>query len=219
MSQNRTKPTIGALRCPSFGWTQTLDTAEVKQWESSTEKLCLSVHFFNMAPDLISIVDVNALRYFLRDSLQPVSGGLIEVNVGELKGLDFVKFIFKVSQGLGQGIRYQGVLTFPFENCSYVVKLQGEELGITGVRDSTIFLKESQKESRIRTMGKGPGEWFRDPYHPTLTDGILMNLSEQEKYDVDHPTHPLSRIRTLLKRIASELTFAPELNALPRFNK
>ncbi len=34
---------------------------------------------------------------------------------------------------------YIASITIPFENCSYVVKIQADEIGITGMRDALIL--------------------------------------------------------------------------------
>ena len=42
-------------------------------------------------------------------------------------------------------------------------------------------------------------EWKRDPYDANRENGILMNWTEDEKFDPLFPNHPLSEMRRFVK--------------------
>lgn len=208
---------IDALKIPDFGWQKSVDDAQMKQWENPKEEACLSLHFFDKEPDLVSVLDINALRYSFRDSIQPMKGGLIEVNVVDVKGFEAVRFIFKVPKASGHGMDYRGSLIIPFESYSYVVKIQADEVGMTGMRDNIIGMKWTHTNTGKNLTSRGAAGWLRDPYHPELTSGTLMNASDEAGYDTDFPNHPLSRVRKVLQQVEAKLEFAPELQRLPKF--
>lgn len=209
---------LDSLKIPDFGWQKSIDDLRMKQWEKPEWAAVLSLNFFDVEPDLVSILDINALRYSLRDSVQPLKGGLVEVEVLDVKGFDAVRLIFKVPRK-PFGMDYLGSLIIPFESYSYVVKVQAEEVGMTGLRDSVVAAKWSVKNKGRASLSKGPDGFLRDPYHPELTEGTLMNVSDEECYDSDFPDHPLTRVRNGLNQVASEIDFRPELQRIARFHR
>ncbi len=70
----------------------------------------------------------------------------------------------------------------------------GLEGGVTGQRDAVVFELESRKNN-VKLTENGVEGWTRYPYDETITEGFLMNLSEQIEYDSMFPTHPLSLLR------------------------
>ena len=88
------------------------------------------------------------------------------------------------------------------ERADGVLQVQGffSEAGITGARDALVFaLLEKQGEIRVRDSI--PEGWVSDPYDPWYTKGVRMNRSEQERFDVLFPAHPLSELRKFVKEI------------------
>jgi hypothetical protein len=87
--------------------------------------------------------------------------------------------ILKISRK-PHGMTYIGSLTIPFAEFSYVLKMQCEERGITGVRETALLLKAQQEGTVTRAAdGKLTGEWNPD----------------DERYDATFPDHPVSRLR------------------------
>jgi hypothetical protein len=72
-----------------------------------------------------------------------------------------------------------------------------EERGITGIRDATVH-EYALREGIIKEMGKG---WMKDPYDENFKKGILMNISEQSRFDRSFPDHPLTQLRYLVSYI------------------
>lgn len=171
----------------------------------------LSLYFFplppeNPAPALNSLGD---LRDYYRDSIQQVGGGLVSVDQLSISGAIAVKTIFKFPQN-PHGMVYVGSLTFPLVDCSYVIKVQCQEYGTTGMRDAVIFaLNHHCLPIEVDESQRVKG-WFQDPYDSERQDPIMRNLSEDEKYDADFPTHPLSRVRRYLHEIQDSLEFSHE---------
>lgn len=103
---------------------------------------------------------------------------------------------------------------------SYVIKVQCEERGVTGIRDAIVFdQKMATGEVAIDVETKDIREWMRDPYDPSIVDGFARNLSEAEEYDELFPDHPLSRLRPVLKHVQATLRIAEEVKRAPRFER
>lgn len=113
---------------------------------------------------------------------------------------------------------YIASLTIPFKSCSFVVKVQAIEAGITGMRDAVIA-DRLIAEGTISIGETGFLNWFSDPYNDDFAGGVLMNKSEQDLYDEEFPDHPLSRARQLLEQIEQGLQWKPELESIPAFEQ
>lgn len=214
---SRNKVNINSVQIPDSGWNLEKTEKSLKQWINDEQTVGLSINYFELEPDLPTIVNIDELRKFYRKQLTPVEGGIIEINKFDLKGYDCIRTIFKFPQK-PQGMTYLASLTIPFGRCSYVVKLQAPEIGITGMRDNIVASK-LQKEGKISIGENGYEGWFIDPYDPDIKEGTRMNLSEEEKYDQDFPKHPLSRVRRLLKELELGIGFSDELDKIERFKK
>ncbi len=215
---NRKQLTLASLAFDAPGW-QVQETNPKKQvWEHPGHAAVLSLHFFDIPPDIpVRLADQTALRGYYRNLIQAQHGGLVEVSVGVLADtrISVVKTIFKLPRQ-PRGMGYIGSLTVPFKHCSYVVKIQAEEGGMTGMREAVIA------DKLIREGKIAPGEnnipgWSTDPYDQTWKKGVLMNLAEREEYDPLFPGHPLTIVRDGLKAVAGNLKPGKELLRAERF--
>ncbi len=212
---NKKKASIQSVEIPSFGWINTKNDGTIQQWINEEQTKSVSVNFFDLPPDLPTIKDLTTLRAFYRDQVLGSNGGIIEIEKMDLKGLVAIKTIFKFAQE-PSGMSYVACLTIPFKKCSYVIKIQALEAGMTGVRDTVVYTK-------LMTEGKLPTDsfegWASDPYDSSIEEGSLMNLSEDKQYDAQFPTHPLSVVRALLQQMIGEVKFGKELQQITTFNK
>lgn len=175
-----------------------------------------SFHFFDLPPDLAAVPDaagLAVLRQGYRDALAG-HGGIVSVEPVEISSIKSIAAIFKLMQN-PSGMTYVASLTIPFRDCSFVVKLQCPELGITGMRDTAIFAKLS---SELEFDDKGrPQGWMKDPYLSACDSSARYNLSDQAQYDADFPDHPLSRARRHLAASADSVTVSSSALSAPRF--
>jgi len=214
---NRKKITINSISIPDFGWNKENNDSSFKQWNNPEQASLLSLNFFDIKPDLPTIKDEQMMRDFYRERITANGGGLIQIDIIDLKGHPALKSIFKFPQK-PTGMAYLSSLIIPFENYSYVIKVQAAEAGISGIRDNTIAMILSN-QGKITIGDEGYEGWASDPYNPDIKKGPLMNLSEDEKYDTDFPNHPLSIIRASLQQIESEISFGKELEKAKKFKK
>lgn len=126
---------------------------------------------------------------------------MVEASVEKVADLPVVRRIVKTAQ-TPTGMTYVGSYTLPFRDFSYVVKIQCEERGVTGIREAVLLDRGcSSGELEVDDAGTITGDW--DP--------------DNAVYDGDFRDHPLSRCRKSLRLIASSMSLADEIRSRPRF--
>ena len=197
------KPSINLLKIPNFNLLERNSNESIKEWINKEESLLLSVNFFDLNPDIPTTKDIDYLRQFYRDLIVQNNGGIIEVNIVTVCEIQSVKAILKIPQQ-PSGMIYLGTIIIPFKKFSYVVKIQANEFGTTGMRDS-IVANKLMTEGLIEVGDEGYEGWFEDPYDSEYKKGTLMNKSELEKYDREFENHPLSILRQMFREIESRI--------------
>lgn len=211
----RKKSTINSITIPDFGWKKEKSTKTIIQWVNPEQTIFLSLNYFESEPDLPSLKKTALVRDFYRGQIIQHNGGLIEADLFELKNYQTIRTIFKIPQQ-PSGIVYLASLTIPFNNCSYVIKIQAPEIGETGIRESTIS-DQLLKDGTIKIGENGFENWFLDPYRKEFNKGTLMNKSEDSIYDPYFENHPLTQARKLISEIEKQIEFKPQLEKLKKF--
>lgn len=214
---NWSKPGIKAISLPSQDWTAGYSTKAIKKWGDAEGTMAISLNFFEGEPDLPTIKNIDALRQYYRDAIATAKGGIIEVELVNLQEIQCVRTILKFPQE-PNGFTYLTSLIIPFAMCSYVVKIQAPDLEMTGMRESFI-IKKLLREKVISKNSSGYQNWLLDPYKPESKAQTLMNRSEEAKWDVRFPSHPLTKSRKLIATIEQEISFDDKLFDLKRFDK
>ncbi|WP_299713377.1 hypothetical protein [uncultured Tenacibaculum sp.] len=207
---------INSIAIPTFDWVEKEKNANLLEWSSKDRTKILSVNFFNIPPDLPTIQNVHILRKMYGEMLRNNNGGIVSLDIVELSGFKAVKIIMKFPQN--PGMAYLSSYTIPFRDYSFVVKIQASESGVSGMRDTVIFNK-LLANGEVKVVDKNIENWFYDPYDATISDGIRMNKSEEEKYDEEFPEHPLSISRKLFRQIEKEIKFEKELYDVAKFER
>lgn len=124
--------------------------------------------------------------------------GLVEVKSGITKKQK--KYMYSIVKTKLNPSGMQYVLTMHIDMNDYSINIQSffDEVGITGMRDSTILNKMINEGKIIPPNMDG---WFRDPYDENYKNGLLRNESEKSEYDLMFPQHPLSESRIFIKYI------------------
>jgi len=173
----------------------------MRLWETADHD-AVSLHFFAVAPNLPVAKSVDEISAMYASGLAPAGGKVVYCTIGELARCDAVRLLLKVPQK-PSGMMYQGAVTVPFRDFSFVVKLQCSEHGTTGVREAILF------EKRLRAGEKPnvgrPGEPFPG-WNP-----------DAPEHDAAFPAHPVSRLRRVLERIDTSATIDEEIRKLPKF--
>ena len=208
---------IELITFPVDDWIEEVSNKEIKKWKGKRMPGVLSLNYFNIPPDLPTMQDVDVLRNMYRTQVSEAQAGLIEAEIIVIGGYKAVRLIIKMSMG-NFGMFYLGSLTFPFENCSYVLKIEHSEQGAAGVREAVIG-NELMASGQVTVTDDGVEGWAKDPYQANFKGGLLMNLSEDKKYDERFPDHPLTLVRKELDFMEKHLIFHPDLGGVPSFNK
>jgi hypothetical protein len=150
----------------------------------------IGLYFFPKQPDLpVGASSAAEVQESYRAKLPDGNAKIIEF---QLPSIDEVKCIWMILKILRKphGATYLGSLTIPFAEFSFVIKMQCEERGITGIREAALLIL-AQKEGTVTISadGKLAGDWNPD----------------DERYDTKFPEHPLSRLRREFAQIKSTL--------------
>ncbi|WP_374777940.1 hypothetical protein OG756_39145 [Streptomyces sp. NBC_01310] len=169
--------------------------------------LVLSVHFFDLVPDLPAPLDQpDRLRHGLARSVARAGAGLIEAVLGEVDSVPAVRQLVKVRRPDGHGQVFLGSWTVPKAGCSAVVKVQAGEGPMTGLREAVVL-------DRV-----GPERYFTPhPYGADVAGGLPHHVADGEEWDAQFPEHPLTQVRTALARIAPTVVLHDGFASLPPF--
>lgn len=178
-------PSLDSLTFDTSGLRFNHEEAGRKVW-FTPEGDGISLYFFNKPPDLPRpIASVQELRDFYLSMLKNGPAKLVELGITRVAGCPAIRLIIK-SPKEKFGKTYLGSITMPFQDFSYVVKVQCEERGVTGLREAILFDK-MHKDGTISIDSAGQ---ISGPWNPDSTE-----------HDASFPQHPLSRLRKLLSRI------------------
>jgi len=202
---------IKSVSIPDFGWLKVTEEDGIIMWGNPERTAVVSINYFNEVPNIPSVRDMNVQRSYYRNLINESNGGLLAAELYQAQEFDVIKTIFKFPRQ-PKGMQYLGSLTLPFSTCSFVLKVHAIEAGMTGFRDAMVA------DELLRGGNFDLADWDCDPYDKELKTGLLMNLSEAEKYDVKYPDHPLSIVRDLLNRIEKGFQADPALKKLRFFN-
>lgn len=211
------KSKIKYISFNTFNWKKAGSNREQIDWLCRDFPAKLSINYFEMAPDIPAGLDnIVPIIDFYREMVVRYNGGLIKVETAKIDNYQYLETIIKIPTQ--QGLYYTGSLTFPFKNCSYVIKIQATESGMSGVRESVILDKMLSQGVVQVDEAEGVIGWGQDPYLKDFKQGNLMNLAEKEEYDNDFPEHPLTLVRVKLREIKESLSFNKKLEALEPFS-
>lgn len=189
-------PTIDALTFDASSLRYLGEKGNERQWSTPEDDLlCLSFH--GQVPDL----PANSRHLFqLFDAVEREVTNetvkLVELDTPEVGGMTALWLILKIPRQ-PSGRTYLGSLTLPFARCSYVLKLQCEERGVTGLRE-TAALAKSLETGEICLDEEG---------------AVLESVLADETF----PGHPLSRLRRVFRELAPSIRLHPDLQREPAF--
>ncbi|WP_375771933.1 hypothetical protein NR798_13935 [Archangium gephyra] len=212
-------PSLQDVQLELTGWTRVQQSHTESHWRNDVGDV-LSLLYFGLPPDIPAPLEqLSPLRAGYRSIISKAGGGIVEVETQPLAGLRAVRSIFKLPQQ-PFGMTYVASLTLPFADCSFVLKVQCAEHGMTGLRDNTVF---AQAMSRVMPTLNGDPQrwidehWFQDPYDPADRSPVMRNLSEDPSYDAQFPDHPLSRARSYLPLLERSFRISPALRQIRPF--
>lgn len=195
-------PSLQSVSFDTKGLQHQRDEEGRRIWFTEDGAAAVSLFFFDKPPDLPGdLRTAEQLRQFYLTSPAKSPAKLVEVGIVELSGCKAVRLIIKTPQQ-PHGMAYLGSFTIPFRDFSFVIKVECPERGTTGIRETMLFEK-------LITAGKIA---VIDPPH------ISGDWNpDDEKYDADFPTHPLSALRRVLKAIERSCVVDAAIRSQPGF--
>ncbi len=159
----------------------------------------LGLFFFPIPPDLPKNArSEDELRQAF--SALPTDCKFVELRLIAVDGHSSVQTIIKAPQQ-PSGMTYVGSIIVPFRDFSFVLKVQCQERGMTGMREA-IILNGILAKGGVARDGSGLPVGFSP---------------DDSKLDAEFPKHPLSRLRTVLRHMEKSLRLNSTVRQLPPF--
>lgn len=174
----------------------------VKVWHTADGD-GLGIYFFHKTPDIPSGLTSTAR---LRENYVSMLGDKFRVVDCCVQPLDEIPSVRLIVGGLDQksgGAIFVGSFTIPFRDFSYVIKMQTQERGVTGMREAILV------EQALRD---GTG---------SIQDGKFAAHGwsfDDAKFDNLVPKHPLSRLRIEFRIIAESVRIDKKVKRAARFD-
>jgi hypothetical protein len=196
-------PSIDSLRFATADWKYHAEreTVEMRLWETADHDAVFQ-HFFGKPPDLPVAKSIDEISAMYASGLVAARGRIVECAIGEFARCKAVRVLLKVPQK-PTGMMYQSAVTVPFQDFSFVVRIQCSEVGTTGVREAILFEKRMRAGERPNLQK--PGEPFPG-WNP-----------DAPRHDAAFPSHPISRLRRLLSGIQNAASIDEKVRQLPAF--
>ncbi len=199
-SQIEEHPSLSSVAFDTAGF-QDLGVRDGKHIWFTPQGDGIAVFFFPIDPDLPqNLHSEEELRQRFSSSLAETASKFVELSLISLDGPPSVQTIIKVPQQ-PSGMTYLGSIIIPFRDFSFVLKVQCQERGMTGLRESVILARMLAKGDVVRDGSGLPAGFAPD----------------DPKYDAEFPKHPLSRLRTVLRHIEKSLRLNSTVRQLPPF--
>jgi hypothetical protein len=222
-------PTLDSISLDLSQWSPHQRDERMAVWVEA-EGDVLAVNYFPCKPDIPPPSEgAAALRDYFRQQCADQGGGIVEVDVVTIRGIECGKLVVK-SRMQPTGFTFQGTCVVPRRDFSFVIRVQCVERGTTGMRESAVMVIEQPKPEYEEdanptphplfpgavSMGRIKG-WFKDPYDARFDSIALRTLADQEKYDESFPDHPLSRARRRLRSVIETMGFSRDILEAPAF--
>ncbi len=175
----------------------------------------LSLHYFGTPPDLpCTLANVEKLQQFYLGMVTREGAGLLQAEPLSIGALEAFSLLIK-TPAQPSGMLYVGSLTIPFRDCSFVLKIQAVERGVTGVREATIAQQLLAAGTPVND--KGIEGWDYYPYGVPGITALPANRSEEARYDDLFPQHPLSFVRREMAALLACIGYEKQLERLDPF--
>lgn len=144
----------------------------------------LSLNYFAKPPDMEAPPDdIDANRNSYRRMAAEAGGAIIQVETIQIadNNTSALQTIIKLPQR-PHGMAYVGSITIPFRDQSYVVKIQCQEVGTTGMREALVadmMMRENPPQGNDPIL-LFTQAWQQDPYDENFTAPLMRNKAEDE---------------------------------------
>lgn len=210
----RKRITIEDVDVKLDGWHLSGQNESILQYDHENGDV-FSINFFDKKPDIgASLGNVAGIRDFYREMLIPNNMGLLECDVRNIDGTPSVYMLAKQLMK-PRGFVFLASHTIPRRDCSFVLKYQAVESGMTGIRESAVMAMLPTPEIDEHTS-KIIG-WCTDPYDESLEYAVMCNKADSREYDNQFPDHPLSRTRKFMDELPNVVSVSERFRKAPAF--
>jgi hypothetical protein len=184
------------------GWTLMQSAEQWGLWRD-TDGDALSFSFGEKMFAADAIQSQPRWRGFCRALAENRGGGLIEAASLQTPHGRMGKIIYK---RLDPGFVFTGMLFVPRELHSCIWTVVAAERGKVGAREAAVTLQLMNEEGL--SVQDYEARWAQDPYDPGYAGvdrSVLRFMSDDERFDVEHPYHPLTKVRRLLRQLPGQI--------------
>ena len=210
-------PSLDSITFDTTGLIPQGDKNGVRVWQTPDGD-GIGLYYFPIPPDISA--DINSLESVsaFYGKMIAEAKNIIGISIGtmDLDDCRFVKMIIKVPQQ-PFGMSYIGSLTLPFRDFSFVVKMQCEERGPTGIRES-IIMDELLGRGEVKIDKSGRMEGWQKPLDTIASPPWKIDKAEAVEYDLRFPKHPLSILRRTFNQIEKSIKVSEDVRREPRFS-
>ncbi len=171
-------------------------------YEKKLSQSIVTIAFCPISEEEALPVDPAELIALARPRLNS-SQGFIKVQAGETAdGFSYVYLLIKDSPPSSWGMQYHLRVNLFSDKSILEVTGRSIEMGFLGYRDDVI-LQFGKEAGVFQDIGEHPNffDMDRDPYDPTVKEGYLMHISEEEGLDRLLPANGLSQLREVVMAI------------------
>jgi hypothetical protein len=195
------RPTLDSVRLDVAAYTPQDASGPKRAW-STPEGDGVGLYFFATPPDVPASKNTSDLRTLYHAQVSQIGGAIVELSRLRVDGCPALKTIVKVPQPQS-GLTFTASITVPFRDFSFVFKVQCEERGMTGLREAVLLDRHLATGALPELRG---GRMHFAGFDP-----------DSERFDAEFPTHPLSRARRTIDRLAVTAELDAEVKKLPAF--
>ena len=193
------------INSTSWFFDKTISRPESSTWhDSDQDTITLSI-----AAGLVDtkIADVEAVRKYCRQVAEGHGAGLVEAGVILSHAGPTLQMIYKNQDG--RAFTFTGMQMIALPNATLTWSIVARERGTTGIREALVT--ESLFAQGNLTVEGYEESWACDPYEPHyqgVDRSTLRYMSDDASYDTEFPTHPLSKVRQVLRELSRESDLA-----------
>lgn len=209
-------PTMHAVTFATGGWKPHEFWKFQKTWRNDKHHEILSITFFEERPDFVAnLTEIDALREQSQEAIEPFRGEITEIRREVIDDVPMLRQIIKLPRlDHGHGYIYIGTYAIPFQEYSYVIKVECLETGATGLRESAA-LSELVRDGKLDIKdieGK-----VRTNQIPPQIRQMVSQATDHPKFDAQFPDHPLSRLRKHLVILRDSIELDESLKSAEPF--
>ena len=191
-----TRPTLDAVRFDNSGYRSLGEPRPGMRAWHTPQGDGVGLYLYTLPPDLPRVTSIAALRSYYERQIASMDGRLVSVSLPVAAGMPVVQVLSTTPQQPA-GLTYVGAITLAFRDFSFVLKIQAEDRGPTGMREAIVI------DQRLAA-----GD--------TIEAARAFDTDASE-LDDNFPAHQVSRARSVLAHVCRTLQLDRSISAAPRF--